>query len=162
MGAIFGFYIVFAEVLKKAIRYGMIKTGLAQYERLTRWGNVLITFGFVCIGWVFFRATSLGEAWYILTHLTQGLGHFITHVGSYYTWKNLFSLHGVLPKEDVYIALLSIVVLVGFDLVERNGSFWNKLQAYPASVRWGVYYAIVLCILAFGSFGEQQFIYFQF
>jgi D-alanyl-lipoteichoic acid acyltransferase DltB (MBOAT superfamily) len=37
-------------------------------------GSVALMFALVCVGWVYFRAESIGDAWYVLTHLFSASG----------------------------------------------------------------------------------------
>ncbi len=50
-----------------------------------------------------------------------------------------------------------------YNLYERNGDVWEKLQNKPKWVRWCVYYFIIISILFLSPFTRvDNFIYFQF
>jgi D-alanyl-lipoteichoic acid acyltransferase DltB (MBOAT superfamily) len=45
--------------------------GAREGNRITRLGRIFVTFHFVCLGWIFFRATSFERAWEILRGLYE-------------------------------------------------------------------------------------------
>ncbi len=163
MGGIFGMYIIFAEI-RKRIKFPLPKIYVygGLNKRLSTFCNVLLTFSLVCIGWVFFRATSIDQAIYIITHTGNGLFDFLSNSYKYQTWKNLLSLNGLILKSEVIIAIVSSLIVFIYDLIERRISFWLFLARYHFAIRWFVYYGLILSILSFGIFGAQEFIYFQF
>lgn len=112
--------------------------------------QIFLTFHLVCFAWIFFRANSLGDALYIVTHLFSGIeisrGYGL-EVGGLY---GLSIIVGA-------IALMEIV-----HLLQQQQSMREMLAAKPIWVRWGVYYALVISILMFGKFGITEFVYFQF
>jgi D-alanyl-lipoteichoic acid acyltransferase DltB (MBOAT superfamily) len=162
MGAYFGGCIILAEVIKKHRLHLFRVLYVNTQSKLFLVFEMFFTCILVCIGWVFFRASALSDAFYILGHFWSGMFTFISHSYSYYTWKNLFSLNGLIQKQDFLVAFFGVCVLLGVDLVERKISFWAKLAEFPSWIRWGVYYCVIFSILAFGIFGAQDFIYFQF
>jgi alginate O-acetyltransferase complex protein AlgI len=111
--------------------------------------NILITFCLTTFAWIFFRATSLTHAF-----------EFISKIFS----KSLFSFPHF-NKMDKY-TLLIIFITILFVIIEwigreeqfaitKLGVKWHK------SIRWLIYYAIIIAIYIFSG-EEQQFIYFQF
>jgi D-alanyl-lipoteichoic acid acyltransferase DltB (MBOAT superfamily) len=108
--------------------------------------DVGATFGLVCLGWVFFRAESLGHAVGIITRIFS---------------TELFAVPRYLPK-----ALGScIFVMLGLEWVNRKAEYGLDLRGWrvPAIIRWGLYYILVLIIFFFGNYTDQhEFIYFQF
>src|SRR6201996_4148434 len=59
-GALHGLYLIAAQALAPLF------PGLA---RVPAWLKVMVTFGLVTFAWLFFRANSLGDAWFIAGHL---------------------------------------------------------------------------------------------
>lgn len=159
MGAYFGVVIALSEITKRKrqkLFTGLVPTSIKKIV------DVLTTFTLVCVGWVFFRAHNVEDAFYIITHFGNGLWSFIMSSTSYYTWKSLFSLGGLVSKSDFIIAFIGIFILLGVDLLERRKSLWDWLQERNMIIRWAVYYVVIFSILLFGRFGAQEFIYFQF
>ena len=107
--------------------------------------TVLLTFLFIALGWVIFRADSLNAAFGYLHLLFISVVH-----GSW----------GAMTAGKA--ALLWCGVLVVIEWLSR--SYRHPLQlalAWPPAVRWCVYYVLLLCIIFFHG-EEQTFIYFQF
>lgn len=129
---------------------------LSRVSGFERWNlpaalKVLITFSLVCLGWIFFRARTLHEAFYILSHLGAGwdLRHLTKGMEIY--------------NYDLPLAFLSIAFLLGVHYYQRKGiRLRDSLAARPFMVRWPVYYAAVFIIWLFGATDVKQFIYFQF
>lgn len=59
-------------------------------------GAVALMFALVCVGWVFFRAESIGDAWYVLTHVFSASGASAVEdasvVGAAWLWLLIFGL----------------------------------------------------------------------
>ncbi len=102
----------------------------------------------VCFAWIFFRAHTISDAGYIVTHLFTGLSH---------------PLDGVLVGRTV-----SRMILIGaFFAVElwqeQGGSILTSLNRAPALMRWATYFGMVYaCVFFYLHSQQQSFIYFQF
>ncbi len=153
-GALHGFYLVFS-IWTATIRGKLVHAvGLDRHPTLHRAASVLIIFPLVCFAWIFFRATSISEALYIVTHLFAT--PFLPEGGV----GALFDLE--LDAVELAIALVAIAILEIAQHVQGTGSIRERLATRPVLVRWAAYYALVMCILVFGVFSQQEFIYFQF
>lgn len=124
-----------------------------RQNRFGRWIFTLGVFGFCCFSWVFFRAESLGDAVYILRHLTDG----ILSPHSYLICNIPFS-----PVRLGFI-LSSIVLLGIFDAFNYHGDAIDMLTKRGKLAQWIVYILLGLLIV----FGSQkgvaaEFVYFQF
>jgi alginate O-acetyltransferase complex protein AlgI len=107
------------------------------------------TFALVCFAWIFFRASNLDTAFYIVTHLFDG-------------WP-AFSLAKLgLDWKDTVVLLGAIGLLEAVQVLQQFAKVWENLAAQPVYLRWAGYYALSYLIMTFGRFGAQQFIYFQF
>lgn len=145
-GAMNGLYIIVSNITEPLRTSIADRMGISSFPRLQRAWRVVFTFCLISFGWIFFCARSIGDSIYMLTHLFDGF------VGrSTYT-------HLVVPGP----ALLFILVLELVQYAHRDRGTRALYAHKPAVVRWSFYYAMVLCILIFGSSTEQKFIYFQF
>jgi len=115
-------------------------------------GKVFLVFHLVCLAWIFFRANSVGEAFQIagaLPNLSLEQLSIVRNLG----------LSGV----ELLIAFGAIVLLEAVHWIQCRKPFRQCLATQPIPIRWSVYVGLVLIILFFGEFGDnQQFIYFQF
>jgi len=109
--------------------------------RMPKWLGWLITFNFVNFAWVYFRAESFEKANKMLTTMVgfNGLGRT-----------------GMIKKDAIYIALLSLIVCV----FAPNSMEWKE-RFQP---NWK--YAIGTALMAVGAFlyltRVSEFLYFQF
>ncbi len=118
----------------------------------TRLLGMAMTLACVTFAWIFFRANSLSDAWYVVTHL-------LTDVTRQGITCNLY-------RDYLLKCLLLILMVAGYECWEekcetsRSHSLWDQL---PTAVRWGGYWSVTVSILLFGQLtGINQFIYFQF
>lgn len=161
-GVINGMYLIgerqYQSVIEKHIVPRLTnKTGLFLFQG----GQVVLTFGMICLAWIFFRANTISDAGYILTHLFSGLKTLPADLFSM-PFVKLNILLGR-DKFDFIAALCGIAFLIVTHLLQRKESGRALLGRQNVYVRWAFYYAIICSILFLGAYNEsQQFIYFQF
>ncbi|HEV2705048.1 MAG TPA: MBOAT family O-acyltransferase [Pyrinomonadaceae bacterium] len=161
-GALNGFYLI-AEIQAQRLTGGNMLRRLTGtvWEWPVRAVQVGVTFALVCFAWIFFRANSLADAFYIVTHLFDGFSTLPTDVRSLAFLKMNVLMRR--DKWDFIIAVWAVALLLVVHFAQRRRGGRETLARQPAAVRWGLYYATVIAILFFGAFNEsQQFIYFQF
>lgn len=125
--------------------------------------QVVITFFFVCIAWIFFRANSIADALYILNAAPRGIGAFVISVlRRDQRALDLYTFHqgdGLgLSIKEINIALAGILVLVCYEFFISKRIF-PKL---PRVIKWSVFIGFTLAVLNLGSVNQLPFIYFQF
>lgn len=153
-------FIVWGALHGTALAAGQLLTPrLSALPRPPAWrvlgrpARLAVTFAFVCLSWVFFRATSLHDAWYVVTHLLAGL---LDQVSSVY---GLAGTLRELQQRNVVLGVLAIATLVA---AER---LWGALGEPPARPRWfswAACYAMILMLAVLGVYDSRAFIYFQF
>jgi D-alanyl-lipoteichoic acid acyltransferase DltB (MBOAT superfamily) len=121
----------------------------ARLPGLARWG---LTFAFVAVAWIFFRATSLADAWTILGHLGSGLRHQLSSP------DELRRTLDALGWANVALGTLAIAAL----LAVEHGAFPGGIFMRSRALRWGACYAMILALIVLGVYENQAFIYFQF
>jgi alginate O-acetyltransferase complex protein AlgI len=156
-GAINGLYLIAGLWTRKARERLWELSGLSRYTMVKKTLQVVITFFFTCIAWIFFRARTIGDAWYVLTHLLSGVSNAL----------NLRYLSDVigrlgLGRREFLLAVVALVFLIIVQIIQRRQSIRHILSTKPAWLRWGMYYAMGLGIVYLGVFGNNNFIYFQF
>jgi len=153
-GAIHGFYLIFsiwsASLRKTIIAFFHINKTPILHKYL----KIFITFFLVCFSWIFFRANNLSEAIYIITHLFTDLSN--TQMLKYIETGFGFGLHSFI------IALSAIIFLEIMEIFQRKNIFIKMLYRKPISIRLAAYSLLIFCIILFGKFSLNQFIYFQF
>jgi alginate O-acetyltransferase complex protein AlgI len=156
-GALHGAYLV-ASIWTSGFRARMVRMigldRLPLLHRIVQSGTTLIL---VCLAWIFFRAATLQDAWYVITHL---------HTGWIERASELMSLAGAQGVLSALViskyTLLAILVLETGHFLQTRGSVREMAIARPLWFRWGAYYALGLWVLLSFDTGARQFIYFQF
>lgn len=120
--------------------------------------KIAITFAFVCFAWIFFRANSLDDAGYIISHLL-----------AFDPSANLlipFEGAVLLPTMwEMALSLGLIVALLAVDSAcSQRESVAGWFASLPKPLRWTLYYGMGALVMFSGLYGTgaQQFIYFQF
>ena len=112
----------------------------------------LITFCVVSYAWMFYRANSISEAFYIVRSMFTDL-----------------SLSGAMAQmtmsgKSVVKTTAAIVLLIIFDCFNEKKDLLKELNRLPSFVRFAVYVlaAIVVIALKVNNNYAQEFIYFKF
>jgi D-alanyl-lipoteichoic acid acyltransferase DltB (MBOAT superfamily) len=160
-GALHGFYQVFGQITAKQ-REAMVNIiGLTKFPVLYRFIQTGTTFALVCFAWVFFRANTIGDAWYIVTHMFSGFSKSIQLIVSNAFIRTQYLFLG----ENIYIIMISfgaIALLLLLENMQSKTRIRTSLMRYPFPLRLVFYNLIIVAILLYGNFSNAEFIYFQF
>ncbi|MEI8197858.1 MAG: MBOAT family O-acyltransferase, partial [Phycisphaerae bacterium] len=118
-----------------------------------------VTFGLVCVSWVFFRANTLHDALLILQRIgTESVATLgaITHAGTNKLGLNELGGFGLV------FPLATIVFLMVIEMLRERRPHLVAVGRYPTWAKWAVYEILLLSIIFLGTSNAQQFIYFQF
>ncbi len=106
-----------------------------------------LTFFFVVIGWIIFRADTFTDAW-----------HYLIRIFS----KSLFSMPSFPTGTFRFLfAVTFITIMLIVEWIQRDkthGLVIDKIKS-PA-LRWAIYYSIIICLIFAQK--SESFIYFQF
>jgi D-alanyl-lipoteichoic acid acyltransferase DltB (MBOAT superfamily) len=150
-GGLHGIYMVVGEVTRKWRARTIAHWGWAD-SRLLHLFQVLFTFNLVMMGWVFFRARSLANAWYILRHM---------YIPSRISFFDLTYGMG-LEQYQAELAVLLMMLLLVVDLaIEYRPQQAQQLWQFRG-FRWASYASAVYALVFFGIWERVEFIYFQF
>ncbi|GAC1310988.1 MAG: MBOAT family protein [Mucilaginibacter sp.] len=156
-GALHGFYMICSYATKGARHSFSMLTGLNKHPRFHRALQVLMTFTLVSVGWIFFRARSIGVAFYIIKSIATQ-----TMSDARDAFNPSVHLNLGLLRQEVWIAVLSIMLLEGVHVIQKRRSITGLIKTMPVYQRWIVYYAFLFILIFFHSAASKQFIYFQF
>ncbi|MFP4198959.1 MAG: MBOAT family O-acyltransferase [Halanaerobium sp.] len=157
-GALHGFYQIISISTSQFRKNIKDKIGLSNLPTLNKWWQILATFALVNFGWIFFRANSFSDAIYVVNNIFVSLG---TQLSSWQNLKAAVVGYG-LNQYELILAFAVILIMEIVHLMQRQGSVREFLNQKPLLFRWAAYYGLVIIILAFGVYGEAEFIYFQF
>lgn len=114
--------------------------------------STVLTFCIVSYAWMFFRANSITEAWYIAQNMFTdlSLSSALMQMGMGY---------GTVLK-----VMVAIVFIMIFDYVNTKLDLLAWISKLPALLRWGIYVAAAIVVITLNLHGgvSQQFIYFNF
>ncbi len=126
--------------------------------------QTLLTFMFICLAWVFFRAESFHTAVYIIGNMFTGW----SHIGADVLQKDFAAKYIFMEKSDYdfYWAVSGILGLLVGEYLFIKGYFlhaWNiEHPQLRYILRWFLIATALLLIIIFAKTESQQFIYFQF
>ena len=109
---------------------------------------MMVTFALTVFAWIFFRANNIG--------------HALSYIAKIFS----LSIFSVPHFSGMTGAIITVLLVIVFILVEWKGREHEYAIAHlgiswKPSVRYAMYYAIILAIFWFGG-KQQEFIYFQF
>lgn len=158
-GSLNGFYLLFA-IWTKNFREKLAKlSGLSHAPKLRSALQTVITFSLICFSWIFFRANSAQDSFYIASNLFKGIAHTIN--GDYLKQALSPAETGV-SAAQLALCVLGIVFLeIAQKIIAKDG-FLERFGCQSVFVRWTVYYCLILGIILCGVFKNEHFIYFQF
>jgi alginate O-acetyltransferase complex protein AlgI len=163
-GALHGAYLILGLVSADARARVRAASDLERHPALLRISQTTVTFALVGVAWVFFRATTLGDAWYVATHLASGLGAQLASIVARdpAAISSLVFL-GIEPSR-IALAAAAIVALLVVEHVQGRApvSLRVRIAGARTPLRWAAYACAVLTIMTFGVFQSARFIYFQF
>lgn len=121
--------------------------------------RVALVFTFVTFAWVFFRAQSLSDALYVLTHLFTGIGNPISYL------RTGFKAIDITRPVLVHYGVIYLLPLFMYDLfsLRRDQNAAELLSRKKAVVQWIFYLALGFVIIYFFPKNiAKEFVYFQF
>ena len=155
-GGLHGLFLVVATMTRawKERLYGLL--GLSEQNYIVYWMKVITTFVLVCLAWVFFRANDTGDAWYLISHMLDGIGSV----------KDYVQAGNISLGIDIFTYLLLIApvfVLAAVDYVQLKEDVIERLSKKPLMLKWTVYVVFILYVVLFSCKGvPADFIYAQF
>lgn len=160
-GGLFGIYLVFGSWTRKSRRRMVSFMHLDKFPRALGVVKIGLTFGFVCFAWIFFRARSVADGFYIAGHLFRGFSKVL----AIHNLEDLLIFFRF-TKNPQLVELLISILLVAFmtviQIVQIKYPLRRCLKTQPVWLRWIVYQLLVLAIIFLGAFKQTQFIYINF
>jgi D-alanyl-lipoteichoic acid acyltransferase DltB (MBOAT superfamily) len=148
-GVLNGAYVLASIATQSGRDALMAHVGLQHGSRLRNAIQIAITFFLACVGWTFFRARNLGDAFYVLSHF-----------GANWDFARISTEQFTLRQMPV--ALAAILFLETGHILIANSRIRRAFFQWPLILRWNAYISFVIAVLLFGIFRGSQFIYFQF
>ena len=144
-GALNGLYLICGTALRARTK-GLQVSWL---QRLAPALAVWWTFLLVCLAWILFRARSLSDAFYIVTHLFGG-----------WSLQAIATEHFL--SRQFPVAIFAIVALETIQYRDHRQRIQRCLSRWSLAPRWLAYSTLFLGVLVAGVYQKTNFIYFQF
>ena len=124
--------------------------------RKKHWWQLPITFIILCFTWIFFRANSIQDAFWIISRLFWDIGRPVNYLKTAVICLDM-------PYLTMFGMMLPAAALLLYDLVSLKQDVIALVSRQRAPIRWGVYVVLLVVIALFSHKGiATEFIYFQF
>jgi len=158
-------YSLIAPYEKKFLRRYKIEN-----SAIVRALRIYVTFQLVSFAWIFFRAETLTDAWYVVSHLFSGFKTILSLLANVTNLANAGQGKGLFQPLtfnqsfiDLFMVFSGILILLIVELPKnlaetRLGIIFKKNLAF----RWLIYWLLVMSIILTGVSAQGGFVYFQF
>ena len=118
----------------------------------------LITFNVVSLLWIFFRANTIEDALFIITHMHNGV---IFHFGA--SWEKMMTDMS-LTAAELWKLFGFVTAIMVYDFISLKRDLMEDFKKLPLVPRWVIYTALtsLIVVLRLYSGTKQSFIYFNF
>ncbi len=146
-GGLHGIYIVTQRLLMQTLGKTSAWLNMAT-KPLIQIGMVISTFVLMDFAWIFFRATDMHAALSVIHGIFSGY--------------NLSQLGLAFSETNVRIGIALIIGLEVLQYLHRKRSMLIRLEALPLALSWALWYVLIVALIVFGKFGNEEFLYFRF
>ncbi len=156
-GALNGLFNTIGD-LTKPIKSKVLKKLHLENTFIHNFFSVVITFLLTSFCWIFFRANTISDAFYIVSNIFVDYNLFFDNQ---YIFNTLTSIHNNL--FEILLSFILIILLMFFDFFAGSSDIHLKLLTKNKIIQFIFYYIIIFLVLTMGVyFGQGEFIYFQF
>ncbi len=134
---------------RRALNVADIPGGDSSFPRLSTLLKMAGTFGLVCLGWVFFRARTVREAFLILGRI----------LGAPFALTSGAPIPTAVPPGSLILLIAAFVLA---EWVRRREAHPLVLDRWARPFRWAAYTSLAWGTLLLGTGESRPFIYFQF
>jgi len=146
-GVMHGLATIYEFLTKKSRKKVSKKMPRFLYDNI----SMVLTFLFVSISWIFFRAETIHKAFYVLTHLFT----------DFFKSNPYGFIFDDIAKRDLMLGFVFVVFML-FVEKKKEMQALDRFTEMHFLLRWSVYLLFFIIMLVFGVFENKQFIYFQF
>ena len=180
-GALHGIYQIAGHFTKPYRRRLLEKCGIVTADGTKRWYQyvqVLFTFAFVCIGWIFFRVPNLTvvpeilkRIFFIPKEVWWALKTGIGEMGFFACVRHLLCIRCSCfddTLKGICVCVICITILFVTALYTRERRGFEVVRKLPTPIKWLCYYAVFYAAFApiiwnlWKHIPTSEFVYFQF
>ena len=124
--------------------------------RKKHWWQLPLTFIVLCFTWIFFRANTIQDAFWIISRLFWDIGRPLNYLKTAVICLDM-------PYLSMFGMALSAAALFVWDLLSLKQDVLKLISRQRGLVRWPLYVLLLVAIALFSHKGiATEFIYFQF
>lgn len=167
-GILNGLFLIAEDATKRMRGRLLILLGSSRSSPLYRFCSQMLTFSLISIAFLFFRANSPGDAFYMLSHFSLHAPHLLDSflnldslsLSDKLSVRSLFFLR---QGQVMFVHTLLFILLISvMQWMERFGSIREIVARRPLWQRWPLYFSLIFLLLFMRAVDSRQFIYFQF
>ncbi len=165
-GGLHGLYLCTSTLVRKPKQRFYKKHGLDDSKMLFFFQKI-VTFHLICFSWIFFRASSIHDAVYIIRHSIIDMGRGL----SLLIYSNAILVSPIFPEKTTYeflSAILLIILPVCIRWINKtythHYTIGEELSFLTESPHWvkGTIYGFACYLIVFRGVATQSFIYLNF
>ena len=124
-------------------------------NKLEIWASRLCIFVFCSFAWIFFRANTITDVGYIISHALNG-------VTSLFQYLKMGFIDIGMDEKDLILVMMNIMLLFIYDWFSMKTDVIKWISSKRLAVRYSCYFGLLIIIMLFKASGEATFVYFQF
>lgn len=147
-GLLNGAYLIVEAALTSATRDNPL---LRRASTSVAWriGKTLLVFNGISLAWIFFRASSISQAWFVLTRIATGL-------------LSATATQAVIPTRAYKILVICALLHIAIEPYRYRLARWFSASPLPLRVASAMLLFMGIFDGSLGRIGHKAFIYFQF
>ncbi|HKM02181.1 MAG TPA: MBOAT family O-acyltransferase [Sedimentibacter sp.] len=154
-GGLHGLFQIVESLISSLLRRLNIKFIKYQHNYFKNSIKIILTFSCVSFAWIFFRAKSISEATYIISHIFSGIlnpKNYLINIQS-----------GIGIKSNILRICIPVILIGVFDFFSLKRDLLKEIEKLNLLLRWGIYVCVIIMIITLTpEVGNKEFIYFKF
>lgn len=156
-GMLHGIYQIIGDITYKT-RNGILTNLKLKNTLISNIGSTITTFLLVSFAWIFFRANTISDAFYISKHLFSDVNMWFNRT---YIYNCFLSMN--INFYEFRALLLCILILFIADIISKDTDIHILLNKKSLIFRYVFYYILLFLVMTLGVYyNAGKFIYFQF
>lgn len=142
--------------LAQVIENTVVPKKRTKSTKMGLWVRILFVFMFISFAWIFFVSNSVGDAFYVIENMFNGINSPMA-----YFYKGFTNID--LQKAELVYIFLSILILAIYDYISIKKDVIRRISSKTMIVRWMAYILFaVWLVMNIPVNNSAEFIYFQF
>jgi alginate O-acetyltransferase complex protein AlgI len=156
-GGLHGCYLILEDII-----YSKFKNLKEISSSISIFIKQSVVFILVAIAWIFFRAESVSDSFYIIRNLFSNWLPQIKQIINNESLVRLKLLYIEQQSKEFYLAIFLILLMTIVHRLQGKMNFDSWIIGKKKKLRWSIYYSMLLIFIFWGVFNRSSFIYFQF